>query len=333
MGRGCILTTDIDPFIRGLKARATMPNSVLVHSPATLSNLGCGFDVLGLALTAPFDAVRLTRSPKPGVRIRHHDSYNLPTDPLRNVAGAALLALLKEVPDAIGFEMEITKGIKPGSGVGSSAASAVGAVVAANALLGNRFSKMQLVDFALAGEVVASGARHADNIAPALFGGLTVVRALVPVLDIIALPAPPLWVAVVHPQIEVKTSDSRKVLPTAVPLALAVRQWANVAGLVAGFLTADYALIGRSLDDYIVEPARQHLIPGLAEARKRALAAGAIGGGISGSGPSIFMLNRTEATAKAVGAALGSVFAELRIAFNVYVGPVAAQGARVVSES
>ena len=309
-----------------------MLNSVLVHSPATLSNLGCGFDVFGLALASPYDTIRLTRSSEPGVRIQHLDGYNLPTEATRNVAGVALLMLLQEVPETIGFDVEITKGIKPGSGVGSSAASAVGAVVAANALLGNRFTKMQLVEFAMAGEVVACGARHADNIAPAIFGGFTVVRAVEPVLDIIALPAPPLWVAVVHPQIEVKTSDSRKVLPVAVPLALAVRQWANVAGLVAGFLTADYDLIGRSLDDYIVEPARLPLIPGLAEARKRALAAGAIGGGISGSGPSIFMLNRTEETAQAVGAALGSVFAELGIAFNVYVGPVGTEGARVVAE-
>ena len=307
-----------------------MPDSVLVHSPATLSNLGCGFDVFGLALAAPYDTVRLTRSPEPGVRIRHLDPYNLPTEPARNVAGVALLALLKVAPEAVGFDLEITKGIKPGSGVGSSAASAVGAVVAANALLGNRFTKMQLVEFAMAGEVVASGARHADNIAPALFGGFTVVRALEPVLDIVALPTPPLWVAVVHPQIEVKTSDSRRVLPATVPLGLAVRQWANVAGLVAGMLTADYALIGRSLADYIVEPARLPLIPGLAEARARALAAGAIGGGISGSGPSIFMLNRTAETAQAVGEAMGGVFAELGIAFKVYVGPGGAQGARVV---
>ena len=310
-----------------------MPDSVLVHSPATLSNLGCGFDVLGLALAAPYDTIRVARSTMPGVRITHLDAYNLPTDPARNVAGVALLELLKAAPEAIGFDMEITKGIMPGSGVGSSSASAVGAVVGANALLNNRFSKLQLIDFAMAGEALASGARHADNIAPAMFGGFTVVRALEPLVDIVALPAPPLWVAVVHPQIEVKTSDARRVLPAAVPLGLAVRQWANVAGLVAGFLTADYALIGRSLDDYIVEPARAALIPGLAEARRRALAAGALGGGISGSGPSIFMLNQDEATATAVGAALGTVFAELGIAFNIYVGPVATEGARVVAEA
>ncbi|WP_046243939.1 homoserine kinase [Hymenobacter terrenus] len=310
-----------------------MPDSVLVHSPATLSNLGCGFDVLGLALGAPYDAIRLRRSQVPGVRIQHLDPYNLPTDPSRNVAGIALLALLQAVPEETGFDVEIAKGIMPGSGVGSSAASAVGVVVGANALLGGRFSKMELVEFAMAGEAMASGARHADNIAPAMFGGFTVVRALEPRLDIMALTAPPLWVAVVHPQIEIKTSEARKVLPATVPLGVAVRQWANVAGLVSGFLTADYELIGRSLDDYIVEPVRQALIPGLAEARARALAAGAIGGGISGSGPSIFMLNKTAQTAQAVGEAMGSVFADLGIAYNIYVGPVATEGARVVLES
>ena len=306
--------------------------SVLVHAPATLANLGCGFDVLGLALTAPYDTIRMSLTTEPSIRIKHLDHYDLPTDPTRNVAGVALLALLKEVPEQIGFELEITKGIMPGSGVGSSAASAAGAVVAANALLGNRFTKLQLVDFAMAGEAVASGARHADNIAPAIYGGLTVVRSLEPAIDIVPLTAPPLWVTVVHPQIEVKTSDARKVLPATVPLGLAVRQWANVAGLVSGFLLADYDLIGRSLTDHIVEPARQALIPGLAEARTRALAAGALGGGISGSGPSIFMLNKTEAVAEAVGAAMGSVFTELGIDFHVYVGPVGTEGAKVVSE-
>jgi len=307
--------------------------SVTVHSPATVSNLGCGFDVLGLALGAPYDVVTVRRRSEPGVSIRHLDGFDLPTEPTRNVAGVALLALLAAVPEVTGFEVDITKGIRPGSGIGSSAASAVGAVVAANALLGNRFSKAELVDFAMAGEEIASGARHADNIAPAVYGGFTLVRAMEPAIDIVALAAPPLWVSIVHPQIEVKTIEARAVLPQTVPLSLAVRQWANVAGLVAGFLSADYALIGRSLEDVIVEPARQALIPGLAEARRRSLAAGAIGGGISGSGPSLFMLSADEATAQAVGRALGSVFAELGIESNMYVGPVAAQGARVVAEA
>ena len=308
-----------------------MLTSGLVHSPATLSNLGCGFDVLGMALSAPYDVVRLTRTAQPGISIKHLDHYGLPTDPAHNVAGVALQALLAAVPEVVGFEVEITKGIMPGSGIGSSAASSAGAVVGANALLGNRFSKSELVEFAMTGEALASGARHADNLAPAIFGGFTLVRATVPALDIVALPPPPLWVAVVHPQITVRTADARAVLPASVPLQLAVRQWANVGGLVAGILTSDFGLIGRSLADYIVEPARAALIPGLAEARARALAAGALGGGISGSGPSLFMLNADEATARAVAAALGSVFAELGIEFNLHVGPVAAEGARVVA--
>ena len=308
-----------------------MLNEVTVHAPATIANVGCGFDVLGLCLTAPYDTVRLTRREQPGLSIRHVDDYDLPTDPNRNVAGAALLALLRAVPEPLGFEVEITKGIRPGSGIGSSAASAAGAVVAANALLGNRFSQLELVDMAMFGEAVASGVRHADNIAPAIFGGFTLVRAVLPTLDVVALPPPLLWVAVVHPQFEVRTQEARAVLPAAVPLALAARQWANVAGLVAGFLTHDCELISRSLEDYIVEPARAALLPGLGEARRRALAAGALGGGISGSGPSIFMLNQDEATAQAAAEAMGGVYQKMGIDFQLHVGPIAAQGARAVS--
>ncbi len=308
-----------------------LPSSVTVHAPATIANVGCGFDVLGLCLTAPYDTITLRRCEQPGLTITHLDDYHLPTDPTHNVAGAALLALLREVPETLGFEVEITKGIRPGSGIGSSAASAAGAVVAANALLGNRFDNKQLIDMAMYGEAVASGVRHADNIAPAICGGFTLVRAVQPVLDVVALPAPALWVAVVHPQFEVKTKEARAVLPTQVPLSLAVRQWANVGGLVAGFLTQDFELIGRALDDYIVEPARAALLPGLGDAKKRALAAGALGGGISGSGPSIFMLNKDEATAHAAAEAMGAVYQKMGIAFHLHVGPIATQGARVVN--
>ena len=307
-----------------------MLNEITVHAPATIANVGCGFDVLGLCLTEPYDTVQLTRTERPGLHIRHLDDYDLPTDPERNVAGAALLALLRAVPEPLGFEVTITKGIRPGSGIGSSAASAAGAVVAANALLGNRFSQLELIDMAMYGEAVASGVRHADNIAPAICGGFTLVRAVLPVLDVVALPAPPLWVAVVHPQFEVRTKEARAVLPASVPLALAARQWANVGGLVAGFLTHDYELIARALEDYIVEPARAALIPGLADAKRRALDAGALGGSISGSGPSIFTLSKDEPTARAAAAALGSVYEKMGIDFHLHVGPIATQGARVV---
>jgi Homoserine kinase len=209
------------------------------------------------------------------------------------VAGAALLALVEELPEKVGFEVTITKQIKPGSGLGSSAASSAGVVVAANHLLGNRFSKLDLVRFAMNGEKVASGVKHADNITPCIFGGITIIRSIFP-LDIVPIEAPPLYVTVVHPQIEVRTSDARQILRKEVQLKSAIKQWGNIAGLVAGFLKQDYGLIGRSLEDVIIEPVRSILIPGFDEVKSDSREAGALGGGISGSGPSIFMLSKEE---------------------------------------
>jgi homoserine kinase len=305
-----------------------MPDSVTVYAPATVANVVCGFDVLGFALAAPFDTMHLRRTSKPGVVILNEDDYGLPTEPARNVAGAALLALLRAIEEPVGFEMRINKGIKPGSGIGSSAASAAGAVVAANQLLNNRFSQEELVQFALFGEEVASGARHADNIAPAIYGGFTLIRSADP-LDIVPLPAPPLHVTVVHPQIEVRTADARRILRQQVPLKDAIRQWGNVAGLVAGLLQADYDLIGRSLEDVIVEPVRSILIPGFAAVKAASLAAGALGGGISGSGPSIFMLSRDEATARAVARAMHSVYETLAVDFYIHVTTLSSVGVRL----
>src|ERR1035437_599868 len=184
-------------------------NPVKIKSPATIANLVCGFDVLGLALNEPQDLMEVTLSEKPGIRIQHNDIYNLPTVPEQNVAGVALLELMQELDNAVGFDIIIEKHIKPGSGLGSSAASAAGVVVAANHLLGNIFSKEDLVRFAMAGEKLASGVKHADNISPCIYGGITLIRSIFP-LDIIALPAPPMYVSVVHPQIELKTSNARE---------------------------------------------------------------------------------------------------------------------------
>ncbi len=304
-----------------------MPDSVTVYSPATVANVVCGFDVLGFALDAPYDTMHLRRTDAPGVVIVNEDSYNLPTEPARNVAGAALLALLRAVPEPVGIEMRIGKGIMPGSGIGSSAASAAGAVVAANRLLGGRFSQEELVRFAMFGEEVASGAQHADNIAPAIYGGVTLIRSAAP-LDIVPLTAPELHVTVVHPQIEVRTADARQILRQQVLLKDAIRQWGNVAGLVAGLLKSDYALIGRSLEDVIVEPVRSILIPGFAAVKAASLAAGALGGGISGSGPSIFMLSRDEQTARAVAAAMRAVYEQLAVDFHVHVTTINSVGVR-----
>ncbi len=302
-------------------------SSVTVYSPASVANLVCGFDVLGMSLTEPYDEMKVELTDHPGITIRHTDEYRLPVVPEQNVAGAALLSLMQDLPEPPGFVVTINKCIKPGSGLGSSAASAAGVVVAANHLLGNRFSKEDLVRFAMAGEKVASGVKHADNIAPCIYGGITLIRSIFP-LDIVALPSPPLFVTAVHPQIEVKTSDARQILRKEVLLKDAIRQWGNIAGLVAGFMKGDYELIGRSLEDVIIEPVRSILIPGFAEVKKGCKEAGALGGGISGSGPSIFMLSREEATATAVEKVMQEVFNKIGIAYHTYVTTVNQTGVR-----
>ena len=305
-----------------------MQPTIHIQAPATIANLVCGFDILGLALDAPADPMRISLSDTPGLRITHTDNYALPVVPEQNVAGAALLALMQEWGRPVGFDLVIHKTIKPGSGLGSSAASSAGAVAGANRLLGDPFSREDLVRFAMNGEKVASGVKHADNIAPCIYGGVTLVRAIHP-LDIIRIDAPPLHVAVVHPQIEVRTSDARQILRKEVQLKMAIRQWGNIAGLVAGLMKGDYALIGRSLEDVIIEPVRSILIPGFDEVKKRCQEAGALGGGISGSGPSIFMLNRDQPTAERVAAIMTDIYTRIGIDHRVYVTTVNHTGTRL----
>jgi len=303
---------------------------VTVLSPATVANIVCGFDVLGLALNGPSDKLIMRLLDKREIRIINKDSFNLPTEPERNVFGGALLAMMKEVKEEIGFEIESTKIIMPGSGIGSSAASAAGAVVGANHLLGNCFTKQELVNFATYGEQVASGSRHADNIAPCIYGGVTLIRSNDP-LDIIPLNFPPLYVTVIHPQIEVKTSDARQILKKQIFLKDAITQWANVAGLVTGFMKEDYDLIGRSLVDVLIEPVRSMLIPGFDEIKKACKEVGALGGGISGSGPSVFMLSKDEATAKAVEQAMRGVYEKIGVDFHIHLTTVNPRGVEVVN--
>jgi homoserine kinase len=268
---------------------------------------------------------------EPGIVIQHTDSYQLPVEPEKNVSGASLLALMEEWSAPVGFEVIIDKRIKPGSGLGSSAASSAGAVVAANHLLGNPFSKEDLVRFAMNGEKVASGVKHADNIAPCIYGGVTLIQSIFP-LNIVQLTAPPMYVTVVHPQIEVRTSDARQILRKEVQLKAAIKQWGNIAGLVAGFLKSDYDLIGRSLEDVIIEPVRSILIPGFDDVKKKSKDAGALGGGISGSGPSIFMLSREEYVAKGVEDVMIDVYTRLGIEFKTYVTMINYEGAKVINE-
>ena len=303
---------------------------IKITAPASVANLVCGFDILGMALNDPQDVMELTLLEEPVIKIKHTDVYGLSEIPEQNVAGVALQALLDAYQKPIGFNVTIHKTIMPGSGLGSSAASSAGATMAANILLDNYFTKEQLVQFAMNGEKLASGVKHADNIAPCIYGGITLIRSIHP-LDIISLSSPPLFVTVVHPQIEVKTSDSRQILRKEVQLKDAIKQWGNIAGLVTGFLKEDYDLIGRSLEDVIIEPVRSILIPGFNDVKKQCKEAGGLGGGISGSGPSIFMFNKDEQTAYQIKNIMEDVYTKLGIDFRCYVTTVNDVGVRAVN--
>lgn len=305
--------------------------SVIVNSPATVANIVCGFDILGLCLNEPCDKLTLEISNEPGVQIINNDDFDLPTDAKKNVSGAALLALLEEAKDVKGFKLNSKKNIMPGSGIGSSAASAAGVVVAANYLLNNRFTKKDLVRFAMNGEKVACGVKHADNIAPCIYGGVTLIRSVFP-LDIISINAPPLHVTVMHPQIEVRTSDARQILKQQVLLKDAIKQWGNIAGLVAGFLKHDCDLISRSLEDFIIEPVRSILIPGFDDIKKGSKEAGALGGGISGSGPSVFMLSKDAQTAQHVEDAMKNVYNTIGIAYHTHVTTINKEGVKLMPQ-
>jgi homoserine kinase len=303
--------------------------SISVQAPGTVANLVCGFDILGLCLEAPYDVMDVTLLTEKKVVIHSADGYPLPTDPALNTAGAPLLDMLEELDEEVGFEVVIHKHIKPGSGIGSSAASAAGAVVAANHLLNNRFSKEDLVRFAMAGEKVATGVKHADNIAPCIYGGITLIRSIFP-LDIVTLPVPSLLITIVHPQIEVKTADARQILRKEVALKQAIKQWGNIAGLVSGLFKNDIPLIGRSLEDVIVEPIRSMLIPGFDEVKVSCKEAGALGGGISGSGPSIFMLSEDDVTAGRVEGVMKAIYNRIGIDCYTYVTKISTTGVKVI---
>lgn len=305
-------------------------DEVRVLAPATVSNVVCGFDCLGFALDEPCDEMTVRRANERGIRIVHHDAFGLPTERDRNVTGVALQAFIDAAEIDHGYEVDITKKIKPGSGIGSSAASACGAVVAANMLAGEPFSKTELVELAMAGEMLASGSRHADNLAPCIFGGFTLVRSTDP-LDIVSLEFPELYATVIHPQIEIKTAEARAILPDNVPLTDAVRNWSNLGAFVAALQNGDKELLSRSMVDVIVEPARSSLIPGFEELRRACLDAGAIGGGISGSGPSMFMLSGDSDTAECIAEEMRLVYGPTGIDFLVYVSPVSPVGVRIAA--
>lgn len=304
-----------------------MKKEVRVFAPATVANVACGFDILGFALEGPGDEIVVRLKDTPGITIVNNTPYDgIPTDPARNTAGIAVEAFLQQITSQQGLEIIIEKKIKPGSGIGSSSASAAGAVYGANELLGRPLEPENLVEWAMQGEKAASGAAHADNVAPALLGGFVLIRRYDP-LDVIRLPYPKdLYCTIIHPQIELRTEDARRILKREISLKDATKQWGNIAGLVAGLFMEDYSLIGRSLEDVIIEPIRSILIPGYHEVKRKAMDAGALGCSISGSGPSLFALSKDEETARSAGKSMGTVFDSMQIEYEIYVSKISKSG-------
>lgn len=305
-------------------------NEIKIFSPATVANVSCGFDVLGFCLDSIGDEMVIRKTDKKGIFITKIEGYDLPYEAEKNVAGVSALALMEDAKPDCGFEIEIYKKIKPGSGVGSSSASAAGSVYAINELLGRPYDKTQLTHFAMKGEALASGSEHADNIAPAIFGGFTLVKSCKP-LKVLEIPTPSsLYATIIHPEIEIKTSEARAILPKSINLQNAITQWANVGSLVHAMHTDDYDLLSESLNDVIVEPYRSQLIPHFDLVKSESLKAGALGCGISGSGPSIFTLSKGKDIAEQVAEAMKAAYSSTGINFNIYVSKINTQGMQVI---
>lgn len=309
-----------------------MSSSIKIFAPATVANVGPGFDILGLALEGIGDEIEMHLTNKNGISIKMPGS-ELPTHPKQNVAGVAIQALLDELGISQGVGLTIHKKVLPGSGLGSSASSSAGAVFAINELLQNPFSRMELVKFAMMGEAASSGKAHADNVAPALLGGFTLVRSYNP-LDVVNISFPSdLVVVVVHPQIEVKTADSKKILRKDIALETAIEQWGNVAGLVSGLATNNYGLIGRSLKDVIVEPIRSMLIPGFHLLKDKALEKGALGCSISGSGPSVFALCNSQVKAQQIAGEFKKIYTDMDIEHQVHISRINMEGVKILKRT
>ena len=308
---------------------------VRVFAPATVANVACGFDVLGFAIEAPGDEVVARHSDKPGLRITKitGDGGKLPRDADKNTAGVAALDLLRHLGMSDrGIELEIHKKMPFGSGLGSSAASAVAGVYAINKLIGEPLAKKQLLPFAMQGEASADGAWHADNVGPSLLGGIIFIRSNQE-LDISQLPVPEnLYATVVHPDIEILTKTAREILPTEIPMVNATQQIGNLGGLICGLIQEDYAMIGRSIHDVIAEPRRQKLIPEFYNAKRAAMAQGALGFSISGAGPSVFALCEGEEIAQRSGEAISRVFDAINLGNQCYVSRINMEGVHVINK-
>ncbi|MBO9616702.1 MAG: homoserine kinase [Dyadobacter sp.] len=308
-------------------------NSVKAFAPATVANVSCGFDIFGFAIQEPGDTVELYKRDEPGIVITEitGDEGRLPRQAEKNSVTVVMLALLKHLGiKDLGCEVVLRKNMPLGSGMGSSAASAVAGVVAMNELLGNPLSRKELLPFAMEGERIASGSAHADNVGPSLLGGFVVIRSYNP-LDIFTIPVPEdLYCTLVHPDIEINTKDARFILRNEVSLKNTIAQMGNVAGLVAGLMKADYDLISRSMVDVIIEPVRSILIPEFKDVKQAAISNGALGCSISGAGPSMFALSRGIENAQNAGKAMQERFASAGIESAVHVSGINQGGAVVL---
>ena len=311
-----------------------IPNHVKVYAPATLANLGPGFDVLGIALDKPGDYIIAHKKEETGLTFSLQTTANTLPANFKNVAAHVANLMLEELRPAFGVSLILQKKMPVGSGLGSSGASSAAAAFAINALLPEPLDKKDLVRFAAEGEMLASGSPHAYNVAPSLLGGACLIRSYKP-LDIIQLPIQNnlFWI-VAHPHIEVETQNARSILPQMISLSQAVQQWGNVGGLVTGLIQGDSALVGRSLLDGIVEPVRSALIPGFGAVKSAALSAGALGFSISGSGPSVFAVATELAIAKRIGQAMQETFiTAAKLKSDIYISPINMEGAKIVEQS
>ncbi len=299
---------------------------IKIFCPASVANVSCGFDLMGFALESIGDEMIVRKTNQTGVIIKNIKGYNLPYEPELNVAGKAALSMLEKLNATTGIEIEIYKKIHPGSGIGSSAASASGIVFAVNELFGKPFSEKELIEFGMEGEFVASKSYHADNVAPALIGGMIFIRSYQP-LDYFKIPVPEnLYCTIISPQITVKTIDARRVLKSKTLFKDAITQCGNLGGLLSGLYTSDYDLISRSLTDVLVEPQRAYLIPAFQNLKKEGIKTGALGVGISGSGPSVFALSKGKETANEVAQAFENVYKNTSIDFKLYLSPINMEG-------
>lgn len=303
---------------------------IKIFSPASIANLSCGFDILGVCLNDIGDEIVVRKTKEKGIKILKVTGQKLTLDVNKNVAGVSALALLKETNVDCGFEIEIHKGIKPGSGIGSSAASSAGSVFAINQLIGKPYSSKELIKFALEGEKIASGAAHADNVSAVLLGGFVFVRDSLN-FDIFKLNTPiDLAFTILHPQIEVKTSESRALVQRPVTLDKLITQSANLGAFISGLYKEDYNLISRSIKDVVIEPIRSILIPEFEKLKEISLSNNALGFGISGSGPSVFAMSKGLVNAKKIGNLLKENYRELGFSFDIHTSTVNEKGIQII---